>query len=147
MASRERRKIGPLRRQYRRFLDWLWFGLLTRDVCWRYPDILSLPIQGGVQPASRPLPLYLVPALAGLGALPSPWYVTAGCRACPCTAAFQAANVGVAQPLAPESSMHAHARPQPRSAGTRWYKYAHPCRRDDSATKNWRRQSRRRHMQ
>jgi hypothetical protein len=37
MASIERRKIGPLRRQYRRFLDWLWFGPLTRDVRWRYP--------------------------------------------------------------------------------------------------------------
>jgi hypothetical protein len=32
MAFIEQRKIGPLRRQYRRFMDWLWFGPLTRDL-------------------------------------------------------------------------------------------------------------------
>jgi hypothetical protein len=42
MASIERRKIGPLRRQYRRFLDWLWFGPLTRDLYpHRTPSTLS----------------------------------------------------------------------------------------------------------
>jgi hypothetical protein len=37
MASIEQRKIGPLRRQYRRFLGWLWFGLLTHDGRFRSP--------------------------------------------------------------------------------------------------------------
>ncbi|GEM_PF-3194643 len=42
MASIEQRKIGPLRRQYRRFMDWLWFGPLTRDLRpRRHPSTLS----------------------------------------------------------------------------------------------------------